>query len=187
MEINKTMEHERRKLQRVSDHVALTYREISSDELDLKIENHDKLRLRLSLRSIFEHEKRQHASLTKPILENQPDVARYLGYLDKQLELLANVLLPVIDTDLNAPNYHVDITTTGLGFVTGKPLPVDTSLEVRLRLFPSRILLVIYGAVAYCDPAQKASTHKLGIDFLYLHDQDREYLAQHILALNHKP
>lgn len=113
-----------------------------------------------------------------------PEVALYLEGLNDKLDLLVR-LLAAADNELSdQPTHDVSLSAGGLSFDARTEIPKNSSVEIKLLVFPSYICIRTFGTVVYCRREKTDNSEfpfRVGIDFSYIRENDRELLIKHVL------
>ena len=174
---------DRRRYFRVQDNIVLRYREIEESELPASPEE-----VETELETAFDqvHDfiglDREDLDLLNAIEARIPEVGQYLRRLERRLENLARGLFLAGDEHYSLPTQQVDISASGIGFVSDEPLESGSLLEMRLIMLPSYLGILTYGRVAHCKPDNdQPDGYQIGTEFTLMRESDREALIQHIL------
>jgi hypothetical protein len=176
---------ERRRFYRIDDSVALTYRLVPEDDLQDILEGfEDGLPNRFTLHANFVATSHQMRKLLEQISDEAPHVGAYLEALNRKLDLLAK-LIAVQSTEVpDRPTRRVNLSAGGMAFHAPDPLPRESTLEIKLVLFPSYIGILTYATVVDChrdESAQADFPYRVGVDFTHIREPDREVLVRHVL------
>lgn len=172
---------ERRRYFRVDDKIALSTRVISPEDLSRALGRYERQRDELRLLNLLGQHQARHRGDLDGIARNYPEIAEYMRLLQAQIELLAS-LVATDPTVPEGPTHDVSLSPQGIRFYSPEPLEPDSLLELRLRLFPSRQRLMLYGRVVACDEAaeEAAGGYTVAVEFRHIQDSDREALARHV-------
>lgn len=108
-----------------------------------------------------------------------PGLARYLSVLEKQIDRLTEKLI-VDDDEKLMVNQIANLSAQGISY-NGAEAPRQGSLaELKLKLLPSGLRLVIIACVVLVEKDAGQGEHKISLDFEHLHEADREILIKHI-------
>jgi c-di-GMP-binding flagellar brake protein YcgR len=108
-----------------------------------------------------------------------PGLARYLSVLEKQIDRLTEKLI-VDDDEKLMVNQIANLSAQGISY-SGADAPRQGSLaELKLKLLPSGLRLVIIARVVLIEKDAGQGEHKISLDFEHLHEADREILIKHI-------
>ncbi len=174
---------DRRSHYRIKDEVVFQYRRIPETSCERLIERlSDDLPNAFSIKARFEALSQRMIPVLKQIEASAPAVARYLCLFDQKLELLAESLMKnELGNTLDADPVEVDISAGGIAFGTDVPLEPGTLLELRLLLLPSLVGIQAYGRVVYCKPDGGAASHRVGVRYECILEEDRDLIARHVL------
>ncbi|MFZ9037769.1 MAG: PilZ domain-containing protein [Gammaproteobacteria bacterium] len=108
-----------------------------------------------------------------------PGLARYLSVLEKQIDRLTEKLI-VDDDEKLMVNQSANLSAQGISY-SGADAPRQGSLaELKLKLLPSGLRLVIIACVVLVEKDAGQGEHKISLDFEHLNEADREILIKHI-------
>lgn len=166
---------------RVDDEIHLQYRPLSAEEYARRQENppddaDDACELMLHLHSLS----MQGGNILGAIRKKSHEVAQYLAILDKKIEMVARAVAARHLGQAAHPNARVSLSASGLTVTTAHHLPLDSHLEMRLTLFPSRLCLRTCGRVARCEP--QGEQWDTSVEFVFLSENAREALIRHTIA-----
>lgn len=176
-------QQDRRRYFRIDDELTLIYREIAEcDVPDANQFKHEVLDS-ISLSTAVEFLTQDSRVLLSKIERSQPEVAGFLKTLERKIDLIAQTIL-MTDRDLSdKPTKKVNISASGLSFDAEDSIDPGTIIELKMVLPPSLVAFVSYGKVVYCNTCEgkEQFSHRMGVDFLSLRDQDRELLIRYIV------
>lgn len=175
-----TQARERRRFFRIDDAVALAVTPLSRDERDARLKTLQDTP-QGSLVGELHVEREGLLPVMRELETSQPAVARYLRLLERQVDLLARAIGDPGDTLPDAPTHDVNLSAQGIRFPHGEALEPGTSVELSLKLFPSRLRLVLLGEVVACQ-ATNTNAFDVAVDFRDITPADQELLIKHIHA-----
>ncbi len=186
----KAWREERRRYFRVDAAICLKYKVIPADELPDKVERlenglQDQFTVTASLSAITQ----QMRAHLKKIDQTLPVVAEYLRALERKMDLLAQALLAQDAEVVEQSSCEVSLSAVGMAFRSETPIRPGTILEIKMLLLPSFTGILTYGEVVNCKPEQataRAVSYRIGVDFSYIRENDRELLINHILKRQHE-
>ena len=175
-------ERERRRYQRIDDEIVMFWRKVKPDEVpeedgSNKYPSEDfTLALQKKLLNF------ENAEILKRIGRVNPLLAGYLVLLERKVVVLASALTSKGNLKHCHSTHHVNLSASGLAFLTEKQYPLGTILELRMILAPPLTSIVAYGRVIYCIhyDDDKPLPHRIGVGFIRLHDDDRELLTGYV-------
>jgi len=175
------VDEERRRFYRIDDEVALATQSIASAEVDARVEDFWENEHRHSIRNNYNFQIEQHIADRLKIEKRMPELARYLGVLEKQIDRITEMLI-VDEADSRLEQKSTNISAQGISFSTDQEAPIDSLVELNLKLLPSGLRLVIIARVVKIekDSDQGEGSHRISLDFEYIHEADREILIKHI-------
>jgi len=179
---NEDVDRELRRHARVDDDIVLFWREASPEEISeeparQKIsDNISSLSSQLGLLNL------ETDNLLQGIEESHPVLAEYLKVLERKIETLARALTANDPSRSLFSTRYVNLSASGLAFLTEINYPIGTLLEIKMILPPSQAVIVAYGRVAHHIPYFEGLPrfYRIGVDFVHLQDHDRALLARHV-------
>lgn len=173
---------DRRRYFRIDDEIKLIYSEVPGSEIS-NTERLERESLEYNaLSSSLEILTQESRVILKKIERDQPDVADYLNRLERKIDLIAQTI-SMNDPELkDRTTRKVNISASGLAFDAEKSVEPGVVIELKMILPPSLITFVTYGKVIYCNTClgRNEFSHRIGVDFLFLREQDRELLIRYI-------
>ena len=186
---------ERRRFYRINDSVVLNYRAFPEEQVDEAISR---------LKMLSSQHKLLHNSLgglelrldflLQEITEPLPEIAEALKLINRKLSILSHLDSPdtnsVLELDKNnieatpVPTHEVNLSGGGLAFYSPGAIPIGETMEIELALFPDYYNVRGVGRVVDCREVEEADPDKkyeVAVDFIYLQEEDREYIIAHIL------
>ena len=175
------MSAERRRYYRIDDEVELAYRAIEESSLDQELEDFWSNEHAFSIRNNYNFQIEQHIADRHKIEASMPELARYLGVLEKQIATITDRLIGD-EMDQDMQRKQVSLSAQGIAFNDGGAPKADELVEVKLKLLPSGLRLVIIARVILveADSAGGDDANRISFDFEHLHEADREILIKHI-------
>jgi len=178
----KIKDQERRLQERVDDEILLLWREVQADEIPEEIANEMEATDDFSLYSQLMLLSMESGELLKRIKRVNPLFAEYLTILERKVDTLTNAVLSKDDIPQTHTTRHVNLSTSGLAFLTEKEFPIGTLLEMKMIFSPSQGSIIAYGRVIYCIhyDDDKPLSHRIGVGFIRMQDYDRKLLTNHV-------
>ena len=141
---NNRSDGERREFFRISDRVSLSVRALDEDIDPIS-------RGAATLATSFDDMTRDVTRQLEMSRNEHPILTMYLDTLNIKLDRIAN-WLALRELELPAePTHEVDISASGIGFVTDRSFPIDSVVQLRLLLFPDHMCLVLNATVSRSD------------------------------------
>ncbi|MDB6062826.1 MAG: hypothetical protein JWM78_2929 [Verrucomicrobiaceae bacterium] len=174
-------DQDRREYFRVADRAILRYKPVAADAIgytpaERHFDNSEIFELLRDLRQIDQ----EHNTVLRGLAEQNRELGVYLKSMNRKIELVANALAVVDQTQQKQIPQTVSISETGIAFKTEDDLLPGSFIAMELILLPSHTALALYGEVL----AQRdQSTGLTVISFVRLRDSDRQVMARHILQV----
>lgn len=172
------MSTERRRYFRIEDEVSLACRLIEADKLDATLNDFWQNEHEHSIRNNYNFQIEQHIADFHKIQNKNPELARYLEVLEKQIDRITDKLIGD-EFDQSLTTCEASLSAQGIAFEQENAFADDSLIELSLKLLPSGLRLVIIARVVQSEPVDDGR-HKLSLDFEHLHEADRELLIKHI-------
>ena len=176
------MEHSnRRSYFRIDDRLGVSYQILEPLEFQHRQQEHRLMRLQ-------DHKQRQLeqkiGSGIRAVEIRYPYLGEILGLLNQKIEQIGHKggELNQTETDVIEPR-PVNISASGIAFFQDSPLEHNSALELLLTLSPDNVQLKLFGLVVDCTAQKSAEIehYKIGVEFEYLVEEDREELVQYIM------
>lgn len=174
---------ERRQYFRINDRIAMVYVEVSQSDLETALNDFEERSWNCGITNRLIHQRELNLPELRAIKQKLPQVASYLESIEEQITWLAQLQTPDLLQIPSEPTHEVNISGTGLSFYCNDTLAPGMTVELRMRLFPSRFRLLAYGKVRWCthiDSRDSKYQNAVGVEFSRIHDADRELLVKHI-------
>ncbi|MCO6440354.1 MAG: PilZ domain-containing protein [Nitrococcus mobilis] len=173
---------DRRENFRITDEVLLDYRRLPRQEVALRRQAHAR---DASSAFALVHEmnelRQQTAILRRQAEQESAVIARLIEHLDRKLDRVIGVLM-MHELGSRCPQpIAVDIGADGMGFSTTEVFEVGQTLDIRLMMLAAGLGLHTFAQVVRCGESGKQSGFRVGVQFQFLRDYDREVLVQHLL------
>lgn len=163
---------ERREFFRVTDRVSLSVRTLDQDVDPVS-------RGAAVLATSFDDMTRDVTRQLEMSRNEHPTLTMYLDTLNTKLDRIAN-WLALRELELPAePTHQVDISASGVGFITDKPYDLGSVVELRLLLFPDHTCLVLNATVSRSESLGDGR-FDTGLLFDDIAEADRDRLAGHV-------
>lgn len=173
------MTDERRRYYRIDDEVMLKLAPVEDNAIDDRLEDFWSNEHAFSIRNDYNYQITQHIADRNKIETRMPELARYLSVLEKQIDRLTEKVI-VDDEEKLMVNRVANLSAQGISYC-GDDAPRQGSLvELKLKLLPSGLRLVIIARVVLVETDAGQGEHKISLDFEHLHEADREILIKHI-------
>lgn len=174
------MTQERRRFFRIEDIVSLKAEVIDEKQVPERLENFWKDQHQFSIRNEFNFQLEQHQSDLRKISAKMPELGRYLGLLQQQLDILTDKILQE-DDKFTTLDKKVNLSAQGISFTSKESAKVGDILELHLKLNPGKQKIVVFSRVVKCEPVVDEQGHyKIALDFEHIHEADREILVKHV-------
>ena len=176
---------ERRRYYRIDDDVALRYQIIPEATLPDVLTRFDSgYADKWTLASEFAYATSQMKQALEKIKPEMPEVARYLEELNKKIDTLMRLLATSEDDMPSYPTDRVNLSASGLAFDAPAQVPVGSTLEIKLLIFPSFVCFLSLGKVVRCsreNTEERDFPYRIAVDFTHIREGAREILVKHVL------
>jgi hypothetical protein len=174
-------EPDRREYFRVDDRATLRYQIVPADVVghtpaERHFDNSEIFELLRDLRQIDQ----EHNNVLRGIAEQNRELGVYLKSITRKIELIANALTAVDQTQHKQVPQPVSISETSIAFKIDPSLPTGSFVAIELVLMPTHTALALYGEVVDSRESDDGMTV---VSFVRLRDGDRQILARHILQV----
>jgi hypothetical protein len=174
------MTQERRRFFRIEDIVNMKAEVIDEQQVPEKLENFWNEPHQTSMRNEFNFKLEQHRADLRKISIKMPELGRYLGMLQEQLDILTDKILEDEDK-FTTLEKRVNLSAQGISFLSDESANVGDILELHLKLNPGKQKILVFARVVHCEPTEDEQGHyKIALDFEHIHEADREILVKHI-------
>ena len=161
---------------RVNDKVALKVHAIDGGSAN---DLYEKRKKEIGVANRFLHDRESKRPSLLSIEKRFPEVASYIEYLEDKIQTLANQSSGQIQLP-QTPTHEVSLSATGVCYNVSEPLPLDTRLEITMRLFPSRMMVYVIGRVTRCSPVAGGQTYDVAVKYTHIHEEDEDLLFKHV-------
>jgi hypothetical protein len=173
------MTDERRRYYRIDDEIMLALSPLDDDRVDERLENFWSNEHEFSIRNDYNYQISQHIADRQKIENKLPELARYLSVLEKQIDRLTERVI-VDDDEASMLKKMVNLSAQGLAYCSDQAPRQGGLAELKLKLLPSGLRLVIIARVVLVETDAGQEEHRISLDFEHLHEADREILIKHI-------
>jgi hypothetical protein len=175
------MANERRRYYRIEDEVLLVLQLIEPADIDDRLEDFWANEHAFSIRNNYNFQIEQHIADRHKIENQMPELARYLGVLEKQIDRLTDRLIGD-EHDKQMVRKKANLSAQGISFIEAQAPGQGDLVELKLKLLPSGLRLVIIARIVLVEPDSAGAQDKtrISLDFENLHEADREILIKHI-------
>jgi len=175
------MTDERRSFYRIDDRVLLSINPIDTKKASHHIEQFYKQDHLFSIRNNFNFEIEQHLVDLHKIQQKMPEMARYLGVLEKQIDRLSDRLV-VDQSDSALVSRTVSLSLQGVCFYSDDIVEAGGLVEVEMKLLPSgyRLLMLALVIDRQKVTGDQHGSYRIALQYEHIHEADREILARHI-------
>jgi hypothetical protein len=175
------MSDERRRYYRIEDEVCLVMQLVAATEIDDRLEDFWANEHAFSMRNNYNFQIEQHIADRHKIENKMPELARYLAVLEKQIDRITEKLIGD-EHDANMIQKAANLSAQGISFYADQSPPQGELVELKLKLLPAGLRLVIMARVVLVenDSSREQDKAKVSLNFENLHEADREILIKHI-------
>lgn len=171
---------DRRRYFRIDDEIILVYRSISQEEVPGPEYFQSQFTDRFSLTSTLEYLTCESQAQLRLIQRDYPEVSKYLETLERKINVLAQAFMVSNNHLAEQPTHKVNLSACGIAFDAEQRLAEGQILELKMVVPPALVGILTFGKVIYCRE-QQHGRYRVGVDFLALRDQDREFLIRHVV------
>ena len=182
---------EKRKHFRIIDKIYVSYRVIDQNDLDQGI-----IRLRTGtdqqdrlFDSLYDIDERLD-ELLENLGERSPAITQAVQLINRKSNLIAKVVGTQIGKEAGTlttrTTYDVNLSGGGISFKGLGNCKAGDLLELSLVLFPEVRSIHGFGEVIHCheqDSNSADNSFEIGVKFIYLAEEDREFLISHVLNI----
>lgn len=180
-ELQPDQRSERRRFFRIEDEIVLVYRSIAPEDMPDPAQFSNQALDQFSLTSTLEYLTQESHAHLRRIERDYPDVAEYLKTLERKIDVLAQALMISNNRLVDQPTRKVNLSAAGIAFDAEQPIPQGSLLELKMVLPPSLVGIITFGKVVHCSPLANEASWRVGVDFLSMREQDREFLIRHVV------
>lgn len=176
-------EDNKRSYFRIRDRVALKLSVIPAGSSRSLANMFEDNRRQSGLAAQFMRETELHRPNLKSIERSYPDIASYIADLESKIQRLAQHSESETLELPNKPSHTIDLSASGLALETENPIPVDSMVEIQMRLYPCAAVVCMFGIVVRIETVKGLNNKdipQMGIRFTHIHDDDEELLIRHI-------
>ena len=165
--------------------VLMDWRQLSAHDIETVVDTFPERSAAIGICSEIEYNKEQLAPAVRKIKKDHPEIASWLGVLQKTVESLATQISIQRNTQSGLSTRRVSISASGIEFNTTRHCEIGDKIEIVLTLQPSYTNIMIVGDVVTVTALEAptdsdTSTHCVKIDFSLIRDSDQEVLIRHI-------
>jgi hypothetical protein len=170
---------ERRSFPRVDDNIVLMWRRVEPLDIPDELPHDENHLFFYPLESQLNLLGLESSYLLKPIREQSPLLAEYLKNLEQKIDILARTI-SVMDEVASHPTRSVNLSASGIAFLTDAACHKDTLLEIKMILPPTLQVIVAYARVVDCTSDDDHGVYTLAATFIRMKDYDRDHLIRHV-------
>ncbi|WP_022949602.1 PilZ domain-containing protein [Methylohalobius crimeensis] len=171
---------DRRRYFRIDDEIVLVYRPVPSHEVPEPEQLSERFSEPFSLTSTLACLTHESRSQLRRIQRDSPQVAEYLEVLERKIDVLAQAVMMAENPLVEQPTRQVNLSASGIAFDIERGLSEGEVLELKMVVPPALVGILTFGKVVYCRQ-RKNGDYRVGVDFLSIRDQDREFLVRHVV------
>ncbi len=172
---------ERRRYFRIEDEIVLVYRLVSPEDVPDPTVFPEQMADHFSITSTLEFLTQESQAQLRSIQRDHPEVAGFLRTLERKIDVLAQALLSSNNHLLDQPTRKVNLSAAGLAFDTEQTMSEGSMLELKMVVPPALVGIMTFGRVVYCRENEGGEGYRVGVDFLSMREQDREFLIRHVV------
>jgi len=173
------MSEERRRYYRIEEQVLLSLSPIDNAQLDQRLEDFWSNEHEFSIRNNYNFQIARHIADRNKIENRMPELGRYLSVLEKQIDRLTEKLI-ADDDAATMQKKTTNLSAQGISFYDAAAPQQGDLVELKLKLLPSGLRLVIIARVVLVDSDAGQDENRISLDFEHFQEADREILIKHI-------
>ncbi len=179
----RTFSNERRNYFRIDDVSLLKIDVVDAEEQLIQREvRYQQRKKRLTLKAKLENITREMQPLHKMIAARNSKVAKYLGMLDKKMDLLGDCLVSNELAEMDIEPEEVNLSAGGISFYSSSPIMIASLLEIELVLLPENNIIFSYAKVVSCNKINKLKNqYKVAVEFVDMNDDVRDLISHHVI------
>ncbi len=168
-------EDERRRSFRIDDRIFLRMTSLSKAQKERESQSQADQELKKLRELNF-----QSSHFLAQIRKSNPEIAQYLGLMDKKITILTQLIAAEQFKEPIAPTHLVNVSATGLSLLLNKcSVTAGTLLQTYMVFFPSYLTIECVSKAVYCRP--DGGRFRLGLEFEDLDETIREQLIRHLI------
>ncbi len=168
----------RREAFRLHDEISLTVTKISDESLDTTLDNFEKRRADFGLLSHLKFDVEKYLPQMRVIEHRYPDIARYLKFLERQIEFLTAHVSGAYEPE-ELEKTAVELSAGGIQFVFPDECKVGDYLEAAMILYPDETRLLTILEVCRVELVSEGK-HAVSGEFFHIHEADQEAMVKHV-------
>ncbi len=172
---------ERRRYFRIEDEIVLVYRLVAPEEVPDPSAFPEQMADQFSITSTLEYLTQESQAQLRSIQRDHPEVAAFLQTLERKIDVLAQALLISNNQLMDQPTRKVNLSAAGLAFDSEQTMSEGSVLELKMVVPPALVGIITFGRVVYCHENEGGGDYRIGVDFLSMREQDREFLIRHVV------
>ncbi len=172
---------ERRRFFRIEDEIVLVYRPVAPEDVPDSAAFPEQMADHFSITSTLEFLTQESQAQLRRIQRDHPDVADFLQTLERKIDVLAQALIISNNQLVDQPTRKVNLSAAGIAFDTEQALDEGCMLELKMVVPPALVGILTFGKVVYCRENEGSHDYRVGVDFLSMREQDREFLIRHVV------
>lgn len=173
---------DRRRFFRINDHLVLNVILIEPGNTEQEMQLFQEKRDAFCAMNNADLDHDQNLGALRSIEQLYPDVAKYIAYLERRIDVLEKVV-SAQESHENEEHYRVNISAQGMRFYSAQRFAKNDLLEMQIILLPNRKHVLLIATVIWCEDDPQAIDERkyaTAVDFTTIHQADREVLAKHI-------
>ena len=173
-------ELDRREYFRVADQIILRYCSVAPEVVgNTAAERHFDNSGVFELLRELRHIDQEHNNVLRGLAEQNRELGLYLKSLNRKIELIANTLATLDESQQQRTPQQVSISEGGLAFQATTDLAQGSYVALEMILLPNHTGLALYAEVIETRDADGLTV----VSFVRVRESDRQILARHILQV----
>lgn len=174
-------ESDRRRYFRIADQIGLALTPLTAAEAEQLLERLEAPSSRAGLLNDLQAIRERHLPERRALEYKFPTVAAYIKVIEHQIDTLAQAVGEVEDFP-GVADTPACLSAQGVSVQWLTAFVVESAVDLRLTLFPDRVLVRSLARVVRCDPFEDGS-YRLALDFVHVREADREAIIRHVYRL----
>lgn len=178
-------DNEQREYYRIDDKALLDYKIITSEQFKQNLNEFQEGIKNQNFFNFLDDDSKIIEEALANIVVDQPDLANYLEYLDRKINLLAHFFITKNKGINEYPMRQINLSGGGIAFDVEQAIPQDAIIELKLVLLPKYNAILAYATVINCVrnemPENQYLPWRVALNFSNIREIDRDLIIRHVL------